>query len=195
MHEHGGPPTGGPEEGRGPRHAAPQGYAAGAPVIPGPRHAAPVPPIPIPRPLPRPRPPVERHAEPRHALRAPGLPGYLPPMPNAPRSRTPAWVLPASLCAVIVLASAGIVGVGGAALSATPTASPDRAFLEELATRPSFAGIPDDTLIALGHGICAALADGSSHGGLVSGAVSAGFTTRDARLLVEAATAAYCPGE
>lgn len=125
-------------------------------------------------------------------------------MPDAPRTRVPAWVLPATLCAVIVLSGAGIVGVGAAALSAArpdarsdPTAAStgDRVFLGTLAARPSFDAIPEDVLIDLGHGVCAALADGSSRSELVSDAVSAGFTTRDARLLVEAATAAYCPSE
>jgi hypothetical protein len=207
MTEHGRPqppPTGGAG-----RHAAAAGTPARAagpvgPSIPGPRHAAPIPPIP------GPRPPVERRSAqvggvvppwpgpPRHALRPP-LP-YTPPIPQAPRARVPAWVLPASLCAVIVLSAAGIAGIGAAALAAnradtTAAAAGDRAFLGALGARSSFDGIPEDTLIDLGHGICAALEDGSSHGELVSGAVSAGFSTRDARLLVESANAAYCPTE
>lgn len=244
MTEHGGPPT--PSGGEGtpqPRHRAPTTPRAGEPVpgpavdleagpalarrptpglVPGPRHAAPVPPIPGPRhaapgpSIPGPRPPVERSeptvvrpsttapgrvpppfAPPRHALRPPA---YTPPIPDAPRSRVPAWVLPASLCAVIALSGAGIVGVGAAALAAnradtTAAAAGDRDFLGALATRPSLRAIPEDDLIDLGHGICSALEDGSSQGELVSGAVSAGFSTRDARLLVEAANAAYCPSE
>ncbi|WP_181784864.1 DUF732 domain-containing protein, partial [Pseudonocardia pini] len=58
---------------------------------------------------------------------------------------------------------------------------------------PSFSDIPENTLIQLGHGVCTALADGVTRGQLVSDAVSAGFGTRDARLLVDAANAAYCP--
>jgi hypothetical protein len=111
-------------------------------------------------------------------------------------------VLPTALCAVIVLAGSAIGGITVAALNSTrdgtgtiAAGTGDRAFLGTLATRPSFAGIPSDTLIELGHGVCDALAEGTSRGELVSQAVSAGFDGRDARLLVDAANSAYCPAE
>jgi hypothetical protein len=191
--------------GSAPRHARPDDGEAAAVRPPVPavippqvgRHLAPqAGPVHAPRPRgPFPTPPGY------------GVPGYgpvpyTPPLPPAPRSRVPAWVLPATLSAVIVLAGAAIAGIAVTALDAGQgTASTvaagtgDRAFLSALGTTPSFADIPDSTLIQLGRGVCTALEDGATHGQLVSDAVSAGFGTRDARLLVDAANAAYCPGE
>jgi len=198
MDEHGGqhavPAPRGPDERRVGRHAA----VPEQPPLrgrPGPPHGGPAP-------IPGQRPPAEwrspspqvPYAGPRHA--------YTPPLPRGPQRRVPAWVLPATLSAVIVLASAAIAGIASVALDSTrggpsslAAGTGDQAFLGTLGGRPSFAQIPDDTLIDLGHGICAALEDGSTRGELVSDAVSAGFATRDARLLVDAANAAYCPAE
>ncbi|GAA4560984.1 DUF732 domain-containing protein [Pseudonocardia xishanensis] len=199
----------------GPRHAARDRPApapgAGEPAQRARRATVPHPRPPHPRP-PDPRPPTElRSARPPLPFAQVGPPGgyvprhaappYVPPLPRGPR-QAPGWVLPSVLSAVIVLAGAALLGIASVAWDASRgTPSPlaagtgDRAFLGSLAAQPSFARIPDDTLIDLGHSVCAALEDGSSRGELVSDAVSAGFGTRDALLLVDAANAAYCPAE
>jgi hypothetical protein len=110
-------------------------------------------------------------------------------------------VLPAALVAVILGAGTAIGGISAAALAASGSETStvaagigDRAFLAAVATRPALAEVPPDTLIELGHGICSALAGGATRREMVSAAVSAGFGTRDAQVLVDAARASYCPG-
>ncbi|GAA2861574.1 hypothetical protein GCM10010472_18610 [Pseudonocardia halophobica] len=191
-----------------PRQRGPGGAPPGSPVpagAPG-RHAAAGPRHAVPQ-VPAPRDPSAGH---RVGPSAPppgyGVPGYgpqpyTPPLPPAPASRVPRWVLPAALVAVILGAGAAIGGISAAALAAgvgeTSTVAAgtgDRAFLAAVSTRPALAEVPPDTLIELGHGVCSSLEGGASRGDLVSAAVSAGFGTRDAQVLVDAARTSYCPG-
>lgn len=126
---------------------------------------------------------------------------YTPPPPRAPASRVPRWALPAALVVVILGAGAAIGGISAAALAASGAGTPtvvagtgDRAFLAAVSTRPRLAEMAPDTLVQLGHGVCSALENGASRRELVSAAVSAGLGTGDARVLVDAAHASYCPG-
>ncbi|MCE3555237.1 DUF732 domain-containing protein [Pseudonocardia sp. RS11V-5] len=166
--------------------------------VSGPRHAPPQ--VPAPR-----DPSLGQRFAPSAPPPGYGVPGYgpqpyTPPLPPAPASRVPRWVLPAALVAVILGAGAAIGGISAAALATgtgdTTTVAAgtgDRAFLAAVSTRPALAEVPPDTLIEVGHGVCSSLEGGATRGELVSAAVSAGFGTRDAQVLVDAAHTSYCP--
>ncbi|WP_344422156.1 DUF732 domain-containing protein [Pseudonocardia ailaonensis] len=102
---------------------------------------------------------------------------------------------------MIVGASAALAGISTAAIdagrieasAASAVATGDRAFLAAVSGRPSFSGVAGGDLIALGHTVCDALKKGASRSDLVSAGISNGFLARDARALVDAAHASYCP--